>query len=844
MVILDALPEAAEAEQLLIGEVKIANATKGYSYVNCPGSGYDKDVFIGSKTVDISLLAVGDTLAFSVFINHKGLPEAMMPVWRLQSNSKDDSRGGAKPELADYVGKVKPPQQSGNTFVECEAVHNQCGREAFLHVSSLNFLALQAGDTIAFNLHINAQGNPQVSNPCWKALLEEWNSSGAGHAGWSAPVDMHVAPQRALAPEFVSSDLYIGWAKKVDTARSFSMIECPDSGYSRDVYVQSSALDPLGNVAVGDTLAFAIGISDWGKPQAIAPLWKLYGQQDDSRPTKVGDHFGYIARAGPGGAGFVECSSVVEDHGKDAYIHGSVMEACGLEVGDEIMFDVRLNDRGFPQVQRPCWKSCSQEVFSSLPQQVSNRGDGTKSEPDNSKEAGKLAPASQRHPTGYIVGWVSAVDEVKDCAFINAPDSGFEKHVYAHPNVVDLQLLEVGDCVAFRLHVSPKGNPQASGPLWKMYGTPHGNKEPKFGDHVGKVKELKPESVGTHVECPDIQLQYGKEPFLHNSVVEQCSLVAGEIIAFTLHVNSKGLPQVSTACWKSCSSERYLPALGAVDGNEAQGHPSVSVRPVRGVKRKWEESPDAVLQYNASASSSKGPSYVGTVSKIDQARGFSYINMPDSGFDRDVWVHKGAVDPSLLQIGDTVSCEIHVNDRGMPQAKAPVWKLLGRMPSSVNQLEMGKHIGKVKQVVATGAAYVQCPAVREQHGRDAYIGAKLVAEMGISTGDILSFNLNMRDDGFPQIPLPCWVCLSGERWLLSDTGESPTKAPRPPDHPPEPRSLEPRPPDHPPEAEDEVKELAASSDLFEPGGVFKFLDPFGEEEQQIPPTDAIGGLTP
>merc|ERR1711920_296836 len=60
------------------------------------------------------------------------------------------------------------------------------------------------------------------------------------------------------------------------------------------------------------------------------------------------------------GCGFVDCPDVESQHGKQAYIHSSVMGQCQLCEGNLICFKVHVSSSGNPQVSAPCWICCSE----------------------------------------------------------------------------------------------------------------------------------------------------------------------------------------------------------------------------------------------------------------------------------------------------------------------------------------------------------------------------------------------------------------------------------------------------------------------------------------------------
>ena len=71
----------------------------------------------------------------------------------------------------------------GNCFVDAPGAKETYGRDIHCHGKVLSDSGgeLEGGDLIAFNVHVSAQGHPQVSLPVWKAYFSEtWFTKGGG----------------------------------------------------------------------------------------------------------------------------------------------------------------------------------------------------------------------------------------------------------------------------------------------------------------------------------------------------------------------------------------------------------------------------------------------------------------------------------------------------------------------------------------------------------------------------------------------------------------------------------------------------------------------------------------
>jgi len=142
----------------------------------------------------------------------------------------------------------------------------------------------------------------------------------------------------------------------------------PQQGYSLvsiaenddPIFVHASLCDP--NVlAEGQPVAFKFGVNPMGQGQASSPMWRLVGEIEEGSPVMWSELVGQVRGPTllPNGAGVVNCQTVLDSYRQDAYIHESVVQACGLRPFDTIRFGLSVNEDGSnPQVLSPIWKEC------------------------------------------------------------------------------------------------------------------------------------------------------------------------------------------------------------------------------------------------------------------------------------------------------------------------------------------------------------------------------------------------------------------------------------------------------------------------------------------------------
>merc|ERR1719436_1261017 len=140
---------------------------------------------------------------------------------------------------------------------------------------------------------------------------------------------------------------------------------------------------------------------------------------------------------------------------------------------------------------------------------------------------------------------------------ITCTSTGSTKDVFMHRNVVDPVSIEEGDIVGFTVHWSKDDRPQASTPVWKLVGAGQSNRGPEFGQFQGVICKIMANGCG-FVECPAAQIMYGRQAYIHAEIMKECGIGDGDVIAFCVHINSRGMPQVSSPTWKCISGAEAL----------------------------------------------------------------------------------------------------------------------------------------------------------------------------------------------------------------------------------------------------------------------------------------------
>jgi len=152
-----------------------------------------------------------------------------------------------KPE-GFYVGRVNETSiLKGRSMVRCPDWSDR--QDVYVHKSVAEPGAISMGDVVAFQIHLNARGQPQASAPFWKQV------------GWRP---------RGKPVRFGK---YQGLVARLLNHGS-SFLDCKEvsESFGRDAYVHSAVMKQC-ELVEGNLIAFDIHVSSSGNPQVSAPCW-------------------------------------------------------------------------------------------------------------------------------------------------------------------------------------------------------------------------------------------------------------------------------------------------------------------------------------------------------------------------------------------------------------------------------------------------------------------------------------------------------------------------------------------------------------------------------------------
>mmetsp|Transcript_40270 Transcript_40270/g.110820 ORF Transcript_40270/g.110820 Transcript_40270/m.110820 type:complete len:527 (-) Transcript_40270:5-1585(-) len=380
--------------------------------------------------------------------------------------------------------------------------------------------------------------------------------------------------------------------------------------------------------------------------------------------------------------------------------------------------------------------------------------------PPDAEQAEELAEDAQGPGvTSRFVGTIKKFDTAKGFGFIDCPElhAQFGRDVW----VIDKQLngFDVGAQVSFAATLNDKGQPQAQElqdasngdvrgkaspkgctkgmgkvPMFQdkemgkatEKGKGKNGKSPEMGRYVGCIKKFDFERHHGFIECPEIHEQYGRDVFL--SEAQTNNFTVGAWVSFTMTLNKHGQPQAQNL-QDASMFDHALP-------KEAS---SPWVQPV---------APTFVKQRPPPAQEGR---YEGTIKRFDVEKHHGFIECPElmQQFGRDVFLSE--VQMGCFSVGSKVSFNVTFNKNGHPQAQDLQEVGHARMSQKRSATEMSfdsQYQGVVKKIdFEKGFGFIECQDLKEQFGRDVWVGSEQLGNFGV--GSPVAFSVHVNQHG-PQ----------------------------------------------------------------------------------------------
>lgn len=282
----------------------------------------------------------------------------------------------------------------------------------------------------------------------------------------------------------------------------------------------------------------------------------------------------------------------------------------------------------------------------------------------------RLSPAD-RIQSGEPVhtGVVRSFNPDKKNGFIDCQSmQQYGSSVYVFQDVLERALpikAGPGDRVAFFIHWSPKGQPQASSPLIKLKaGLEEGSYALK-----GIFKSGKEGSFG-FIECQPTREFFGRDVYVNKDLA--AGLESGQLVCFNVYLNRDSMPnaeglELCDEFWEP--PEGDLSMMIEVDTGKGKGG---KANDGGGVGKGKGKLPPGKISGPGSNSQpeSTGEFATGVVKSFNVATNYGFITSPEvhGKYGSDVFVHGREYNEAGLKVGDPVTFEVATNSRGQPQA--------------------------------------------------------------------------------------------------------------------------------------------------------------------------------
>jgi len=519
---------------------------------------HEQDAYIHSSVMEQCSLRSGDEIWFNVHVNSSGRPQVSAPCWKRRARAAPRS----------FTQRAYPQEDWRNSG---KGEKDGWERDSSWSQSSAGY----DSKAPSWGKGSKGGGGSKGSGDSWKGD-GGWGGDRGGDRGkgkgksWSAassskgyepPRDEYPSFQKGGGSPAGEGEVFIGHIKMADAAKGFSLIACPATGFDADTYIHHMTAPPQA-FAVDDVVAFKLHVSGKGRPQADS-VYKMVGFT--RKEPSFGKYFGILRQLLNTGNGFIECLEIKEEFGKDAFIHQTVVEQCGLTSGDNIAFDVHISSSGSPQVSAPCWVLVGDNggfgQDAAAPMQK-----GAAPSPMQKGSVFKSDPWSSRSDT-----WSSRSDAW------NSKSDGWSSASNGSSSVFKTK----GGTMRVEAGEKGKGGKGAPAGHWAPQETySHGKskgkgwaseQEKSRADAWGaKAKTVQLDDIVVEympddflagrvllidttknvslVKCPDSG--YDKDIYTHASVAEPGALAVNDVVCFKLHVNAKGMPQASAPFWK------------------------------------------------------------------------------------------------------------------------------------------------------------------------------------------------------------------------------------------------------------------------------------------------------
>merc|ERR1719329_1323001 len=255
--------------------------------------------------------------------------------------------------------------------------------------------------------------------------------------------------------------------------------------------------------------------------------------------------------------------------------------------------------------------------------------------------------------------------------------------------------------------------------------------------HIGIIARYDDKNGYGFIKCSETHRRFQRDVFLHKMHFNKVSV--GDLVAFSLSISDKGMPQARRVRRlegeQALAAERQMSAAGVLD-----------------------------QQY-----------YTGAVARFDLSKGYGFIQCDATKhrYQRDVFLRKNMYIDMDLQIGELVTFQVELSEKGFPQARnvsrAGSWPTSmpfggyaaeshHSQPSRMQNIPAGisenTFTGSVVRFdPAAGFGFLQCAESQAIYGQDVFLHRSVCGDPDLVSrlqlNDSIVFQVEVTDRG-PQ----------------------------------------------------------------------------------------------
>eukprot|EP00930_Biecheleria_cincta_P014702 TRINITY_DN12533_c0_g1_i1.p1 TRINITY_DN12533_c0_g1~~TRINITY_DN12533_c0_g1_i1.p1 ORF type:complete len:537 (-),score=143.73 TRINITY_DN12533_c0_g1_i1:59-1669(-) len=290
------------------------------------------------------------------------------------------------------------------------------------------------------------------------------------------------------------------------------------------------------------------------------------------------------------------------------------------------------------------------------------------------KGCGKMGQAAAKRVKGEKVyhGIVKSFDPGRSSGFIDCREvlQECQKETYVFQNILQSCCAGPGDTVAFFLHWSAKGLPQASHPMVRLKCYAEGSYALKGTFRMGT-------SGFGFIDCPETKDFFDRDVYVNKDLA--AALEPGALVCFNVYLNQQGMPNAHDAAF---CDESWEPEMRDLSQTEVVDTSFLAPQPRKGFDKGFGKGDGGFGKGDGKKGGGKsgtgkpsapptstGQTVTGFVKSFNENNNYGFVESDDvkQQYGCDAFLHGNEFNGKLA-VGSFVQFEVAVNSQGKPQA--------------------------------------------------------------------------------------------------------------------------------------------------------------------------------